>query len=221
MHSFGREISAVRLEPVLSPSNLSLPPKPMHATCETHARDGWRNGMECTKRAGLAIALWLFLVGMTAAGTLTPTESEGLRAEVAAITAAVERGDAEDLIKLTHPSLQNFVGGPDVFAQITRQSVSQIRESGVKFVASEVGTPTKIYLAAEEEVCFVPRTSVMEVQGKKIRSSTFMIAIRRTGHGEWKYLDGAGLREHPELLYQLLPNLERGISLPLNMIEAL
>ncbi len=125
------------------------------------------------------------------------------------------------MIKLTHPSLQNLVGGPEAFAKITRQSVEQIRQSGVRFVSSEVGNPTQTYSAGDEEVCFVPRIPIMEVQGKTAKSTTFMIAIRSIDHGAWKYIDGAGLRKHPELLYQLLPNLERGISLPLNMIEAL
>jgi hypothetical protein len=48
-----------------------------------------------------------------------------------------------------------------------------------------------------------------------------MIAIRPVGGSEWKYLDGAGLRKHPEMLYQLLPKLERDIALPPNTIEVL
>ena len=77
-----------------------------------------------------------------------------------------------------------------------------------------------MYPAGEEEVCFVPRTSVVEIGGKRATSMTFMIAVRKPG-GEWKFLDGAGLRKHPDLLYRLLPDLERGIELPHNMIEAL
>lgn len=173
------------------------------------------------KNTALAIALSWFLACSAVAGTLTPVEADSLRAQVAAITTAFERGDVEGLINLTHPSLKDFVGGPEAFAQVTRQSVEQLRQSGVTFVSSEVGTPTSTYSAGDEEVCFVPRISVMEIEGKKARSTTFMIAIRNIGHKEWSYLDGAGLRKHPELLYRLLPKLERGISLPLNMIESL
>jgi hypothetical protein len=173
------------------------------------------------KNTVLAIAFSWFLAGSAAAGTLTAAEAESLRAEVAAITTAVERGDAEGLIKLTHRSLKDFIGGPEAFAQITRQSVEKLRQSGVKFVSSEVGNPTQTYPAGDEEVCFVPRISVMEIEGRQARSTTFMIAIRSMGRKDWSYLDGAGLRKHPELLYKLLPQLERGISLPANMIEPL
>jgi hypothetical protein len=60
----------------------------------------------------------------------------------------------------------------------------------------------------------------MEVQGKMVQSATFMIAVRQLGK-EWKYLDGAGLRKHPDHLYRLLPKLERGIELPPNKVEVL
>jgi hypothetical protein len=173
------------------------------------------------KNTGAAITLWFLLANPAAAGILSEAEAERLRADVAAITTSFERGDATALIERTHPSLQSLAGSPKAFAEITRQSVEQLRQSGVKFLSAEVGTPTQTYSAGEEEVCFVPRISIMEVQGRKARSTTFMIAIRRIGEREWKYLDGAGLRKHPDLLYQLLPKLERRVALPLNMIEAL
>ena len=67
----------------------------------------------------------------------------------------------------------------------------------------------------------MPRVSVAEVQGKKVKSTTFMIAIRYTATRDWKYLDGAGLRQRPELLYHLLPELQRDIALPPNRVEVL
>lgn len=173
------------------------------------------------KNAGVATALWCLLGSPAIAGTLSEAEVERLRADVAVLTTSFERGDAEALIQRTHPSLHALVGGPEAFAEITRKSVEQLRQSGVEFLDAEVGAPTQTYPAGDEEICFIPRISIMQIQGKKARSTTFMIAIRRAGKREWKYLDGAGLRKHPELLYQLLPKLERGISLPLNMIEVL
>lgn len=169
----------------------------------------------------LAIALFTLSVNSATADVLTPAEAELLRSDVAVLTTSFEQGDAEALIKATHPSLHRLAGGQEVFGQITRQAVEQLRQSGLRFVSAEVGEPTRTYQAGDEEVCFVPRISIMEFEGRELRSTTFMIAIRRIGDTGWKYLDGAGLRDHPELLYQLLPELERGISLPLNLMEPL
>lgn len=173
------------------------------------------------KKTLAAMMLWCVVATSATAGALSAADAERLRAEVASLTTSFERGDTEALIARTHPSLHRLVGGPEVFAKATRQAVEQLRQSGVKILSTEVGSPTQTYAAGDEEVCFVPRTSVMELQGKQAKSTTFMIAIRTVGAADWKYIDGAGLRSHPEMLYQLLPKLDRQAVLPPNTIEAL
>ncbi|HKS57895.1 MAG TPA: hypothetical protein VJS12_21535 [Steroidobacteraceae bacterium] len=173
------------------------------------------------KNIAAIVALCFSLTAAAFAGTLSAADAEKLRAEIAALTAALERGDPEPFITKTHPSLHALMGGKESFEQITRQAVTQLPQSGVKFLSSTVGTPTRTYPAGDEEVCFVPKSAVMEVQGKKAKSTNFMIAIRPVKGGEWHYLDGAGLRQNPEMLYQLLPKLEQGIELPENTVELL
>jgi hypothetical protein len=173
------------------------------------------------KNIGFVIALCCWLAGPAVAGTLSAADAEKLRAEIVSLTSSVEHGDPELLIKKTHPSLHALMGGQENFERITRQAVTQIPQSGIKFLSSTVGTPTKTYAAGDEEVCFVPKTSVMEVQGRKAKATNFMIAVRPAKGGAWQYLDGAGLRQNPEILYQLLPKLEQGIELPENTVELL
>ena len=168
-----------------------------------------------------AILLGCLFVTAAVGEPLSDADASRLRADVTAMMTAFDRGDPAMFLELTHPSLQNLAGGPDAFAALVRQSLETLRQGGVKVVSAEVGAPTQVYSAGEEEVCFVPRVSVMEIQGRSARSTTFMIAIRRVGGSQWKYLDGAGLRRSPDLLYQLLPKLERGIELPANKVEAL
>ena len=169
---------------------------------------------------GIAVFCSFLVNAPATAGTLTEDEIIQLRSQVSELMLAFERGETQAFVEQTHDSLLALAGGRDAYAMVTQQAVNQLLQGGVKFVQSDVGTPTETYSAGEEEVCFVPRTSILEVAGKRARSITFLIAVRKPG-GEWKFLDGAGLRKHPNLLYRLLPDLERGIELPLNMIEAL
>ena len=53
------------------------------------------------------------------------------------------------------------------------------------------------------------------------RTHPSLYALRRVGDTEWKYLDGAGLRNHPDLLSQRLPELDPKVEYPENTIEAL
>jgi hypothetical protein len=148
------------------------------------------------------------------AATLDASEIAQVKLEITSMYDAFEHGDAKALLAKTHESLYKLTGGKEAFEKATQQAVDQLRGSGIKFLRSELGTPTQTYVADEEEVCFVPRVSVMEIQGKQAKSTGFMIAIRKLGTDEWKYLDGAGLRKNPDLLYLLMPKLERGIELP-------
>jgi hypothetical protein len=100
------------------------------------------------------------------------------------------------------------------FSRTARQALELLKEQGVRFVSSETGSPTETYPAGDEEICFIPRESVLEIGGKRVRSTTFMIAIRPVGGSEWTYLDGSGLRKTPDLLHKLFPALSRDVPLP-------
>lgn len=163
----------------------------------------------------------LISCGYAIAGTLNEREGVELKAEITEMYGAFARGDAKLLLAKTHESVYKLAGGKDAFEKMTQQAVEQLLNSGVKFISTELGAPTQTYLAGDEEVCFVPRISIMETQGKRTKSTGFMIAIRKRGESEWKYLDGSGLRRGSNLLYMLLPELERGIVLPPNTVEAL
>lgn len=153
------------------------------------------------------------------ATTLGQRDIDTLHSDIQTMTEAFERGDAEPMIQRTHPSLKAMVGGDEAFAAMTRNAVVQLGAMGLTFVSQEIGAPTRVYPAGKEEVCFVPRISVMALQGRQVKSIGYMVAIRPKGGGTWTYLDGAGLRTRPELLYRLLPDLERDVPLPTNTLE--
>jgi hypothetical protein len=94
-------------------------------------------------------------------------------------------------------------------------------DMGLKVISDDVGEPTRTYAAGDEEVCFVPRTTVLTVDAQTVRSLTFMIAIRQVGGTQWRYIDGAAMQAMPELLRQLLPDLQTDVPLPPVSVERL
>jgi hypothetical protein len=48
-----------------------------------------------------------------------------------------------------------------------------------------------------------------------------MVAIRHVGETQWRYIDGAAMQAMPELLRQLLPDLQPDVSLPPVSVEQL
>lgn len=150
---------------------------------------------------------------------LSEKESKALIAEVSAMIKGFHGGDSTALLKKTHPSLKKLMGGDEQFEKTMKNVVKQLLDSGMKFNEFEVKKPTKLYPAGDEQVCFVPQVTVMEVQGQKLKSVGFLIAIRPKAGGDWKYLDGAGLRNNPQMLQTLLPALDKSVQLPPNTIE--
>jgi hypothetical protein len=170
----------------------------------------------------IAILACVLCAGPALAGTLTEQDVAKLKSDIEVMFQSAEKGDVELILANTHPSAYVLAGGDKAaFEKAGREGAQQLLQAGVKFLSSEVGVPTRTYRAAEEEVCFVPRISVGEFQGKKVKLTGFMIAIRPVGGTTWKYLDGSPLRKNPELLQLLLPKLPTDVELPPNTAELL
>jgi hypothetical protein len=54
-------------------------------------------------------------------------------------------------------------------------------KAGVVIISDEAGVPGRTYAAGDEEVCFVPRQSLLRVRETPMRSTSFMVAVRRVG----------------------------------------
>lgn len=150
---------------------------------------------------------------------LSAEDSAALKKEIETMMAEFEAGKTENLLAKTHTSLVEMMGGREKLTEVTNQAVASMSEMGMKFHDSELGDPTELYAAGDEVITFVPRVSTMEVQGQKVKSTGFMIAIRPKDGGDWSFLDGSGLRRNPEMLWTLFPDLTREIVLPPNKME--
>ena len=152
---------------------------------------------------------------------LSKAEATALVKEMKDMMSEFEKGNKTVIIKKTHKSLVEFIGGRKVLSMQMEGIVEMIEKNEMAFLSTDYGKPTQLYQAGGEEVCFVPRVTLMKVQDLKVRSTSFMIAIRGKGKGKWSFLDGAGLRNNPKMLPTLLPKLPKNIELPENNQEVL
>ena len=162
-----------------------------------------------------------FAAALTHAGELSPAETNALQQDVRSLLSTFARGDTDAMIERTHPSVKRFAGGDAAYVKATRETMKALDDMGLKVISDDVGEPTRTYAAGDEEVCFVPRTTVLTVDAQTVRSLTFMIAIRQVGGTQWRYIDGAAMQAMPELLRQLLPDLQTDVPLPPVSVERL
>jgi hypothetical protein len=150
---------------------------------------------------------------------LSEADSEGLMQKARALHAAFETGDADGVIRLTHPAMRNGRTREQWEAWI-RDSVKELSRLA-KFEKTEWGVPSPLYDLGAEELTFVPTAHVGQVAGLRVFCMVFFIAVRKKGTNEWLFMDGAPLRENPALLWQLFPELPKDVVTPPNTLEVL
>lgn len=169
----------------------------------------------------LFLSVWLCTSFLWAgdAVILSAEEKKVVSEKAEALQSAFDKGDAEAVIAGTHPVLIKAFGSREQFELRTRESIKALLAKKVTIVSRVWGEPTPVYLSGTDEVCFVPRDAVVQMGDKRARSTGYFVAARTRGTAEWLFLDGTGLRESPELLWRLFPELPKDIVLPPNKVE--
>jgi hypothetical protein len=136
---------------------------------------------------------------------------------------SMEKGDATIFLEKTYEGIYKLMGVDKTKGEaVLKNAISQMAKQKMQYLEVDVKKPLKTYHSKNEEACFVPINTVMKLQGKKIKSVGFMIAVKKKGSKLWKYIDGAGVSKHKEALWVLLPWLkDQDIKLPSTSMEML
>jgi hypothetical protein len=139
-----------------------------------------------------------------------------------ALATASQKSDSRAIVKLSHQSLVDIVGGPERLLEMTEKGFADLAARGLKLERAKLGRPTPTHAAGARSVCFVPREMIYDVAGKRTKRVGFFIAIHDgAAKDSWKYLDGDAIAKSPELLPQLLPGLPDKLQMPPTRSEEL
>lgn len=165
-----------------------------------------------------ALVAWICLAAASvSAAALTSEEEKALAAQAGDYLSAASKGDAEKFLRMTHPALHGLFGGKEPFEEATRAALKALAgKQSVTGVA--VGRPTAPLVVGKEELCFVPMEVSTKVGNLSTRTNSYYIAVRELGGSGWRFIDAAGLRKRPEVLWQLFPGLPKDVVLPRNEV---
>ncbi len=163
------------------------------------------------------IAQSLLFLSITTAQETKPVHD--FEADIKKIVKSTTTGDADFVISMTHPAIFKVAGGKEGFEATTKQVIAMLQEQGFQIESHECGKPTEIHDAGDQEICFIPQKSVMSFGDKKVKSENYMIAARKKPDGKWLYLDGSGLRQNPDALWMLFPDLPKSVKPPKQTME--
>ncbi|HET6406735.1 MAG TPA: hypothetical protein VFG14_02550 [Chthoniobacteraceae bacterium] len=151
---------------------------------------------------------------------LSDSDRAALLERAQTIQRAFDAGDADAIIRYTHPAILKFFPSREQFEATTREAIKMM-EGKVVVEKNEWGVPTAVYPSGMDEVAFVPKTTVVRIGDKRARGVGFLIAARQQGSGDWFFLDSASLRKDPSLLWKLFPDLPKDVKTPENTMELL
>lgn len=127
----------------------------------------------------------------------------------------LKNNDYSFMQQKTHPSLINYVGGPENYQKLLTYAQNIFAQSNLEIQQVESSPPLYSYIVEQEEICFVPKTITMKLTGKTIKAPpSFMVAIRSRHSHQWTYLDGSGLQKNPKMLFILFPNFPKDVKVP-------
>ena len=152
------------------------------------------------------------------AASLPEKEAQLVVAQATAYREAAAKGDADKFLEWTHPALYTLFGGKEPFEAATRLALKSLAGKNV-IDKITFGVPAELHVAGQEEICFVPFVQIASAGDIRTRAESYFIAVRPVGKADWKFIDAAGLRKHPEVLRQLFPGLPEKVVTPPNKVE--
>ncbi|MCE2684942.1 MAG: hypothetical protein LW857_07270 [Verrucomicrobiae bacterium] len=155
---------------------------------------------------------------VTTAAGLPEKEALLVVAQATAYREAAAKGDADKFLEWTHPALYTLFGGKEPFEAATRLALKSLAGKNV-IEKITFGVPAELHVAGQEEICFVPFVQIASAGDIRTRAESYFIAVRPVGKADWKFIDAAGLRKHPEVLRQLFPGLPEKVVTPPNKVE--
>ena len=147
------------------------------------------------------------------ATVLSSEEKAALLKQVQAAQELFNQQDFDGMMRVMSPAIFKLYN-KEAFEKAGRQAMAQLKALGVKYLKTEFGEPSPLYKAGNEIICFVPRTSTIQIQGKLIKSTAYWVAVRPADGSEWKFVDGAGIQNNHALLWQMFPELQKDIQFP-------
>jgi hypothetical protein len=158
-----------------------------------------------------------FAAASAAAAGLAPEDEKALMGRANEYLRSAQQGDAEKFLRLTHPALHGLFGGKEPFEAATRAALKALAGKPA-MTAATFGRVVGPLRVGDEELCFLPTSVSARIGNQATEMNSYYIAVRSVGSAEWRFIDAAGLRKRPEVLWQLFPGLPKDVALPRNEV---
>ena len=141
----------------------------------------------------------LFLLLATAAGCVTPdprtlsvpATREHVQRDVETLLTALYAGDADTLLRFTHPLILERLGGLERAKPALAEIARQLQTKKLRVESLSFPSPPDLLDAKGRRFAIVPTLTVITAEGKRRESLNYQIGVLDAGASSWKYVAGS------------------------------
>jgi hypothetical protein len=123
---------------------------------------------------------------------------------------AFKQKDWATFASYNHPAMVKMMGGPDAMVNMIAQQMKQIPDTAIKSIG--VGKILQVVKTDQDHQCVVEQNMLMEMQGMRLSSTTYLVGESLNGGKSWTFFDAStGGAVKPT---DLKPNLSPEIKVP-------
>jgi hypothetical protein len=159
-------------------------------------------------------ALALFATVPAIASPISQDDQAAMAKSVSEMAHALENHDASTLADQTFDYAIKEAGGRDAYIKVIENSFQSLDTKRYHMISYTPEIPQDSVDAGSYDVCVIKENLAFELEDHTYRIASFVLGIRKKSDKDWKYLDGAGISKHPELLKKALPSLPESFHVP-------
>lgn len=174
-------------------------------------------GLKITTNMKIYIILFLLFLSSTL-GIAQTKESALVDANITA--KATLKEDFKTVLTYSHPNILKASGGMEVMIPQIEGMFTEMKKEGFKFVSAEVESVSDVIQEQGELRCFVKNINVMEISGKTMKSTSYLLGFFLDGADHWVFVEAEKMK-NPQTIQTFFPNFKTNLDIPPDDIEIL
>lgn len=130
--------------------------------------------------------------------------------EITQMSTALNSSNYQYIAEKSDSSIIELSGGKENYNAILALAANSFKNRNIQVKKIDIQPPQNSYIFGKKEFCIIPKQLTILMNGKAMTGDkSFMLAVRPLESQEWKYIDGAGLKKNPDMLYTLFSEIPR------------
>jgi hypothetical protein len=144
-------------------------------------------------------------------GIINP-DAAAVQRDIEAANRSLYSGDVDGVLRYTHPTILQMLGGPEKARQTLAKIVEDLEAQQMKVESFSFPEPPQFFEGGGRRFVYVPTLMVINAKDVRVESLNFQLGVLEPAASDWKYVEGS--RMTPENVQQLFPGFPKDKPFP-------